>query len=62
MTNTRSITPHSAEETRQLELLRQHRKAHRQKNELTTALAVEAIALPSQATRGERLADIVLTQ
>jgi uncharacterized membrane protein len=59
MTNTRSITPHSAEETRQLELLRQHRKAHRQKNELTTALAVEAIALPSQATRGERLADIV---
>lgn len=59
MTNTRSITPHSAEETRQLELLRQHRKAHRQKNELTTALAVEAIALPSQATRGQRLADIV---
>ena len=40
MTNTRSITHHSAEETRQLELLRQHRKAHRQKNELTTALAV----------------------
>lgn len=59
MTNTRSITPHSAEETRQLELLRQHRKAHRQKNELTTALAVEAIALPTQATRGQRLADIV---
>ncbi len=59
MSSATIITPHTPEESRQLELLRQHRKTHRQKLALLPPQAIDPIASPPQATRGQRLADKV---
>lgn len=59
MSSPTNITPHTLDESRQLELLRQHRKAHRQKLALQPPQANDPMASPPQATRGQRLADKV---
>ena len=51
---------HTVDELQQLELLRQHRKAHRQKYAITPTLVAEHIGLPPP-TRGQVMADIVAT-
>lgn len=48
------------EEAQQLELLRQHRRAHRQKHAIAPTLTAEHIDI-APPTRGQRLADIVAT-
>lgn len=54
----RTTTSHSAEEMRQLALLREHRRAHRQQHTHVEALRPEHIAT-APLTRGQRLADRV---
>jgi uncharacterized membrane protein len=50
----------TVEEIKQLELLRQHRRAHRKHLDLATTATVEHTAM-GQPTRGQRLADRVAT-
>jgi uncharacterized membrane protein len=51
-------TTHTPEELQQLALLRQHRRAHRQKHAITPTLTPEHIG-PAPVSRGQRLADTV---
>lgn len=46
------------DETRQLQLLRQHRRAHRQKHAIIPTLSADHLIMP-RPTRGQWLADIV---
>lgn len=55
---TRTVTSTPQDETRQLELLRQHRRAHRQKHAIVPMLSAEHLSMPP-LTRGQWLADIV---
>lgn len=48
---------HTLDDTRALELLRQHRRAHRQKNAISATLTADPLNMPP--TRGQWLADIV---
>lgn len=56
----RTPQDHNSDEVQQLELLRKHRKAHRQQHAITPKLMTEHMALP-EPTRGQVLADIVAT-
>jgi uncharacterized membrane protein len=59
MTNKVSIpNTKTRDEMRQLELLRQHRRAHRQKHAIVPSVNTESLDSPA-SSRGQRLADIV---
>ena len=49
---------HTLDDTHALELLRQHRRAHRQKNAISATLTADHLNIPPP-TRGQWLADIV---
>jgi uncharacterized membrane protein len=53
-----TTTTHTLDDTHALELLRQHRRAHRQKNAISAALTTDHLNMPPP-TRGQWLADIV---
>ena len=56
--NKMSTVTHTLDDKRQLELLRQHRRAHRQKHAIAATLTADHLSIPS-LTRGQWLADIV---
>jgi uncharacterized membrane protein len=55
---THTAAPAPQDESQQLELLRQHRRAHRQKHAIVPMLSAEHLQIPLP-TRGQWLADIV---
>ena len=55
---THTVTPAPKDDSQQLELLRQHRRAHRQKHAIVPMLTAEHLQI-APPTRGQWLADIV---